>query len=340
MKIHIVPDSKHPIRTKYLRELASMARPKIHTLSEDPEEADIILVPNENFRDPSFKRFLDKYLNKCYRISQADNPLLFLAGLYTSGNKSFWFFHKHLIRGCSYVYGLYEGNGERNEFVDFSQDIKVEKKYLFSFVGGSSSWVRKRLLKLKFQRSDILVCCSNNYNHWNVNQPNREAIQKSYVDVIRNSKFVLCPRGVGWGSIRLFEVMKLGIAPIIISDKWLPPMGPDWNSFALFVKQSEIKNLVEIVETYASEYEERGRLARKAWEEYFSNSVVFNQCIKAIEDLKTDRISILDRLLFYSYPILVGIHDLKISLRELMKTIILKILSKFKIKFPYQLRSE
>ena len=96
-------------------------------------------------------------------------------------------------------------------------------------------------------------------------------------------------------------------------------MGPDWESFALFIKQSEIKNLVEIVESHASEYEERGRLARKAWEEYFSDSVVLNQCIKAIEDIKQNRIGLLDKTLFYSYPILVVIRNLKTAFREFVK---------------------
>lgn len=342
MKIYILPDSQHPERAKYLRELAAIAQPQIHTISENPQAADIILITHESLTDPTLNRFLDKYLDKCYALSTAANPLFVLAGLYTSGNKSFWFFHRHLIRGCSYVIALYEKNDNRNQFVDFAPDRHLEKKYLFSFVGASTSWVRKRLLKLEFQRSDILIRCTNKYNHWSVDRAtrDREAAQKSYVDTIRNSKFALCPRGIGWGSIRLFEVMKLGVAPVIISDKWLPPMGPDWDSFALFIKQSEIKNLVEIVESHASEYEERGRLARKAWEEYFSDSVVFNRCIEAIEDIKTDRIAILDKSLFYSYPMLVAIHNLKTALREFIRTIVLTILNKSKITFPYQLRTE
>ncbi|MEM8722315.1 MAG: exostosin family protein [Cyanobacteria bacterium P01_G01_bin.39] len=340
MKIYIVPDIYDLKKTKYLRELASIAKPKIHTIIEDPKEADIILITYAHLRDSSLNRFLDEYLDKCYAISTVANPLFVLAGLYTSGNKSFWFLHKRLIRGCPYIYSLYQGNPNRNQFVDFDQDIKLDKKYLFSFVGASTSWVRKRLFRLKFQRSDILVHCTNNYNHWNPGQANVEQTQKTYVDVIKHSKFVLCPRGIGWGSIRLFEVMKLGVAPIIISDKWLPPMGPDWESFALFIKQSDLKNLVEIVESYADEYEERGHLARKAWEEYFSDSVVFNNCIEAIEDIKQNRIGILDRWLFYSYPILKAIHNFKIAFREFMKNIILKTLSKFKFKFAYQLRND
>ena len=339
MKIFILPNSQHPTWEKYIRELAAIAQPQIHTISENPEEADIILITHENLMELSLYKFLKKYLDKCYALNTSDNPLFVLAGLYASGNKSCWFFHRHLIRGCPYIYSLYQGNPHRNKFIDFSQNIGLDKKYLFSFVGASSSWIRKRLFKLKFQRSDILIGCTNYYSHWRPDQLNREKIQKSYVDTILNSKFVLCPKGIGWGSIRLFEVMKLGVAPVIISDKWLAPMGPDWDSFALFIKQSEIKNknLVEIIESHASEYEERGRLARKAWEEYFSDPVVFNQCMEAVKDLKANRIAILDRFIFYSYPLILGIHQLNNNIRRSIKSIILKLFNLFKLQFPYEL---
>ncbi len=339
-----MPDSKSPLRVQYLRELVSIARPKIHTLSENPEEADFIIITRENktdahinLTDPQVSRLLDKYLSKCYTITQTDQPVFALAGLYASGNKSFWFIRKHLIRGCSYVYTLYEKSWDGNKFVEVSKDIDIEKKYLFSFVGASNSWVRKRLFKLKLEHSDILIRCTNHYNQWNVNHNNRETIQKSYTDVIRSSQFVLCPRGVGLGSVRLFEVMKLGVAPVIISDRWLPPPGPEWNSFALFVKESDIKNIVQIVESHSSEYEERGRLARKAWEEYFSDTVVFNQCIEALEDLRENRIPLLDRLFIYIYPIMLTIDKTKSVLRTWIRLIILKFFSLFNLQFPYQI---
>ncbi len=166
MKIYILPNSQHPTWAKYLRELALITQPQIHTITKNPEEADIILITHENLTDSSLNRFLDKYLDKCYALNTSDNPLFVLAGLYASGNKSFWLFNRHLIRGCSYICDLYQGNCNRNQFVDFSLDQHLEKKYLFSFVGASTSWVRKRLLKLKFQRSDILIRCTNKYNHW------------------------------------------------------------------------------------------------------------------------------------------------------------------------------
>ncbi|HEY9771534.1 MAG TPA: exostosin family protein [Coleofasciculaceae cyanobacterium] len=334
-----MPDIDDPKKTQYLQELASIAQPKIHTIVDNIEQADIIIITHAHLMNSSLKRFLTKHLDKCYVINNVDDPLFFLSGLYINANKSFSFLHKPLMRGCAYLYELYQGNQNRNQFINFSHDANLNKKYLFSFIGASTSWTRKRLLKLNFQRDDILIRCTNKYNHWNVNQQNRKEMQKNYVDIIQKSKFAVCPKGAGLGCIRLYEVMKLGVAPIIISDQWFLPMGPNWNSFVVFVKESEIKNIVEIVEMHASEYEERGRLARKTWEKYFSDVVVFNQCIEVIEDLKQNRIAILDRLFFYSYPIILTAHNLKKRFMTFVKKTILRISSKLKITFAYQLRS-
>ena len=57
---------------------------------------------------------------------------------------------------------------------------------------------------------------------------------------------MLCPRGQGTSSIRLFEAMRMGIAPVIISDKWIGPKGPEWESFAVFVKEKDISRSARI----------------------------------------------------------------------------------------------
>ena len=340
-----MPDGKNPLRVEYLQELARIAQPQIHTLVENPEEADLIIITRENptnahinLSDPQVNSLLKKYLDKCYIITQTDKPLYALAGLYASGKKSFWFVRKHLIRGCSYIYSLYHKSWDGNKFVRIPENTDIEKKYLFSFIGASNSWVRKSLFKLRLERSDLLLRCTNYYDQWNVNDNDREATQKEYVQTILNSRFVLCPRGVGTGSIRLFEVMKLGVAPVIISDEWLPPQGPDWNSFALFVKESDIKNIVQIVESYASEYGERGRLARKAWEKYFCDTVVFNHCIETLEELKTSRILFFERFIILSYPLMLTIDRLRNNLRKFIKLTTLKFFDLLKLQFPYQIK--
>jgi Exostosin family len=332
MKIYLAPcSSTFDFRIKALREIFQLSRISVHTLVDTPEDADIILITDHSFVYKNNRRLLSKYLDQCYLISDSGRSFSCIPGLYDSA--SAFPLHQCLVRGCNY---LYDRGMNRNTFLDSPQKT-LEKKYLFSFVGSPTSWVRKRLFKIKFSRNDILINCTTNYNHWDHSQQNREVMQKNYISSMCTSKFVLCPRGDGCGSIRLFEAMELGIAPVILSDRWLPPKGPEWHEFALFVKESDLFKLPHIVESYASEYEERGRLARKAWEKHFSDPVVFNQSIEAIKDLKENRIAILDRLIFYSYPLMLAVGRLKRNFRRWLKLIILKLFNLFKLKFPYEL---
>jgi Exostosin family len=334
MKIYISTcDPMMIYRMEQLHEWLNLSHTKIHSFIEDPETADIILVPDIIFIYKHERNFLYRFLDKCYALDCKDRPHLIIPGLYASGLR---FFHRNRIRGSSYLFNRHR----RNAFLDFSNSSS-EKNYLFSFIGGSTSWVRKRLLNLNFNRDDILVQCSTGtYNHWSDDQKNREEIQKKYVDIIRKSKFALCPRGIGAGSIRLFEVMELGVCPIIISDNWLPPQGVDWNRFALFVKESEIENLPAIAESYASESQERGQLARLAWEENFSDSHCFNRCIESIEDLSKFRIKILDRVILFLYPLIFFGYQCKEFLRKWLRMSILFIFRFLSLKFPYQLERD
>jgi Exostosin family len=320
-------------RIDQLHEWLKLSHPRIHSFVEDPEAADIILVPDIIFTYQCDRKFLYKFLDKCYALDCKDRPHLIIPGLYASGLK---LFHNHRIHGSSYLFNRHR----RNVFLNGSS-FSHEKNYLFSFIGGSTSWIRKQLLNLNFNRGDILIQCSTGtYNHWSDEQKSREEIQKKYVDIIRKSKFALCPRGIGASSIRLLEVMELGVCPIIISDNWLPPQGIDWNRFALFVKESEIHNLPAIAESYASESEERGRLARVAWEENFSDLNCFNRCIESIDDLRKSRVKILDRVILLLYPLIFFGYQCKEFVRKWLRLSILSTFRLLSLKFPYKLERD
>jgi Exostosin family len=322
-------------RIEQLRDWARLSQTQVHTFTDDPETADIILVPDINFTYTLQRKFLEKFLNKCYAVDCADDPYWIIPGLYASGSLA-PFFYKNRLRGSSYLFNRHC----RNVFIDYAE-TSGNKQYLVSFMGGATSWVRKRLFTLNFNRDDILIeCTTGTYNHWSKDQSNPEDFQKKYTDIIRKSKFVLCPRGIGSSSIRLFEVMELGVAPIIISDIWLPPQGPDWKRFAIFVKESEIKNIDKIAEHYTSEYQERGELARKAWEENFSDLVCFNKCIADIENLSQYRISALDKIILSMHPFVQWSKNLKWNIREFLKISILFIFRLLSLKFPYKLERD
>ncbi|HSH95300.1 MAG TPA: exostosin family protein, partial [Roseimicrobium sp.] len=84
------------------------------------------------------------------------------------------------------------------------------------------------------------------------------------------SAFVLCPRGVGSGSVRLFEVMQMARAPVIVSDLWVPPTGPKWDSFSIRVAEKDVGKIPSILRSRCHEAESMGRAARAAYDEWFS----------------------------------------------------------------------
>lgn len=93
-----------------------------------------------------------------------------------------------------------------------------------------------------------------------------------YVQLVRSGKFSLCPAGWAAASIRIFESMALGVAPVIIADEFVEPAGPDWQAFSLRVKESDLASLESILQQYAGRHEAMGERAYEAWCKHFHPS--------------------------------------------------------------------
>ncbi len=87
----------------------------------------------------------------------------------------------------------------------------------------------------------------------------RARARRPYWEMASRSKYALCPRGAGTSTVRIFEMMEACIAPVIVADDWLPPLGPSWEEFALFVPESEISSIYEKVKAHEGEFAHRGR---------------------------------------------------------------------------------
>lgn len=279
MKIHLVGLRESTYNA--MVELHRKAQPQLHTLVDDAASADMILFVGgwgrrgEGVIDSPLP---GKYPEKTFIYRDDDGFVPLLPGVYSSAEKPGW---------------IDLGRVESQKFIEaLNPNIKpleLEKKYLFSFAGGSTSLLRKKLYKVKFSRPDVLIENTSNYYHWDPSQPGRDERQKQYAATIASSHFGLCPRGASAGSYRLYEVMEMGVAPVIFSDKLLLPEGPDWDSFALRIPERKIEQLDTILAQHVGESAERGRLAREAYEKWFSAPVVFNQIIAACERVRAAR---------------------------------------------------
>src|SRR5258706_12122572 len=114
-----------------------------------------------------------------------------------------------------------------------------EPRWLFSFVGSRNVVVRGALLELSHPRG--LVRDTSGFNIYDGGDEAEHAARRmrEYVETLKESKFVLCPRGLGTSSIRLYETLALGRVPVILSDKWVAPEGPDWAAFSLPVEERD-----------------------------------------------------------------------------------------------------
>lgn len=160
--------------------------------------------------------------------------------------------------------------------------MKTGKRYLFTFQGGSTSILRKRLYNLKFNRADVLIENTSACWHWDNTQSDRDDRQRRYAETLAASHFVLCPRGAGVGRSRLFEVMAAGVAPVLLSDNYALMPGPAWGTFLIQVRERDIARLPEILEPYFESAAERGRLARQALDGYFSVECEFDRFVELV----------------------------------------------------------
>ena len=223
-----------------------------------PQTADVVVFGSDDLPYIKASGLYRQFASKSICITESDIPTFRLPGLYAANQIS----PLTMSRTKTINYFISERDRPNPE-VRGLVGQSVEKTYLYSFMGGPNSWARKRLFAAVHSQSDTLIESTSSYNHWQespVSDQHRANQRLRYARVMASSKFVLCPRGCGLSSYRLFESMMLGIAPVIIADKWQPIDGIDW-SFALFVPEKRIPQIDRIVRSHADEWQERGQIA-------------------------------------------------------------------------------
>ncbi|SFK34875.1 exostosin domain-containing protein [Methylocapsa palsarum] len=304
-----------------------------------PEDAEAILLPDDEpgyiRKDPAFRQFR----SKCIAISDGDHLSYYIPALYASNFKCM------LSKGRAqtvihYLYSIENEPGKRNIWINRLKGSDFEKRWLYSFMGGSTCWTRKRLLKQYKNSSpeDVLVRGTDFYKHWNStgNPEARSEQQRVYVETLLSSKFALCPRGSSSSSIRLFEAMELGCAPVVMADSWIPIEGVDW-SFCLFVKESDVTRLDDIIRAHEGEWRERGALARRTFDETISAAKLGALLEKQIRHLLETRNETRERLIQTIYPLRRALDQTKAAARAALREAVLFGYKSAGRKFPYEL---
>jgi len=232
-----------------------------HEVIDSPEVADIIIcVGSRTFyhfdvlESKIYKLFKDKF----FMFDFQDYTIPLIPGLYFS-------IPKHFHGLSSYKTGVYFRIAENNHIKHTNFD---NAKYLYSFAGSSKTYrsARKKVLALQSPNSVIL----------NSANPSQKLNPEEYSKLISQSKFILCPRGYCPSTVRIFEAMKAGRVPVIISDDWLPPSFINWETFSVRIPENSIPKIPSILESLEDKAPEMGQNARRAFEMNLSRERGFN----------------------------------------------------------------
>ena len=270
-----------------LRERAARDRFGVHSLTDDPEAADLIVFVEAYGAGFYFEKvrahpLTRRYREKCFLFCCNPYVIPLLPGIYTGIEKP-W-------ASSRTVSGFYLGL-TRNPFTTFAPPAE-DLPYLYSFVGSTqNAGVRGRLATLVHPRG-LVQDTSADYKrvlHGEMNARERRDYDRRYAEATKASKFVLCPRGISVSSIRVFETMSMGRVPVILSDDWVPPPGPSWDKFAIRVQESDWANVPLMLEEREHEAVAMGQLARAQWDEWFSDEVAFHRVIESCLAIKLRR---------------------------------------------------
>ena len=112
-----------------------------------------------------------------------------------------------------------------------------------------------------------------------------EVVSRSRLEFLENlleSDYVLCARGYGNYSHRLYEALACGRIPLFIDTDCVLPFdfAIDWKRFCVWVDQVDLRSVADrVAEFHASisgeEFEELQVACRRLWEEWLSPEAFF-----------------------------------------------------------------
>jgi hypothetical protein len=260
----------------------------VHSLTTDPEAADLIIFVEFYGAGWYFERvrrhpLVSRHREKCFLFCANPRVIPFLPGVYTGIEKK-W----ASVRTRA---GFYLGR-TKNQFTTYTPPAH-DLPYLVSFMGSvRHAPVRAKLATLRHPRSFFQDTSEDFERILDRSMAHRERLDYSrrYAELTKASKFVLCPRGISPSSIRLFETMRMGRVPVILSDDWVPSVGPRWEQFSLRVAERDLASLPRLLEERESAAVEMGEAARSEWKRWFADEVLFHHLTELCLDIQKRRL--------------------------------------------------
>lgn len=275
LKIAAVVSSGPGSPSQQLEQLAALDRVGQHSIVNDPDEADALLFPDAHLlfndwrlRTITHDRLFREYRRKSLLYDERDRPWCAAPGIFVSMPA------KELVNRVQKPWAYYR-------VPDY--DNRLDPDLLFSFVASASHPCRNGLFRLNHSRG--LVSETKRFTFYDASSEGYATKRDFFDETLVRSKFVLCPRGAGTSSIRLFETLAAGRVPVIISDDWAPPVGPDWNGFAIRWPQGSYRGLVERLEEAEERWEEMAEAAYATHRQWFAQDISFHRLAEICQSL-------------------------------------------------------
>jgi len=170
----------------------------------------------------------------------------------------------------------------KNKAIQDIYESDVQASWLYSFVGSSSHPIRRQMLTLTGRNAKIVD--TSTFCVWNPDKESAGTMQSIYSRTMAASKFILCPRGIGPSSLRLYETIEAGRVPVVVSDQWDEPPQINWD-FAVRVPESDIDSIPELLAGLEPQWQERAQAARDAWAKAYAPEQIFNTAATDLERL-------------------------------------------------------
>ena len=270
-----------------VQQCARLDRIGAHTLTDDPTVADLVLfVETDQGIGPFGMRLrrhplVRRMPERCFAYNSSDNPVAHLPGLYASIAKSRY--NPSRTRSAHYL-------STHITIPEPKTKPVADRALLFSFVGAAqNAKVRRDLLLLRHPRGKCIDTSDRATTVWH-DPAQRAVFVDDYANSLADTKFALCPRGCGVSSMRLFEAMRVGCVPVILSDEWVPPSGPNWDDFSVRVPEREVASLPRLLEELEPTAQAKSVIARQIWADWFADEVTFHRLVEWCLELARSRV--------------------------------------------------
>ncbi len=284
MHIHIAALGRsvyHQQSVDAFQRLAAKDTVRHHRAVSQPSDADAILLVDlhQHHGDPYLKIMARRQDligsgQPKFVYDQRDFPFFTFPGIYASATA-------RMGRRLPVVGGPYAVWVENAGMKVSSPDL------LFSFQGARTHRCRDDLFLIRHPRCLIQDTTSDDVYRWS--EPTRFAVdvtrRATYAATIARSKFVLCPRGHGPSSFRLYEVLRAGRVPVIISDDWLPPPEIDWPSLSVRVAERNVAQLPRLLEDLEEAWPSLVAAGAVACSRYLDESRLWNYYCSRLSQL-------------------------------------------------------